>query len=38
VITAAQAIACALVLGAIAMTQSRSTRTVTTVISKEPER
>ncbi|WP_433988885.1 hypothetical protein SuNHUV7_27450 (plasmid) [Pseudoseohaeicola sp. NH-UV-7] len=36
VITAAQAIACALVLGAIAMTQSRSTRTVTTVISKEP--
>ncbi|MGJ8602654.1 MAG: DMT family transporter [Marivita sp.] len=38
VITAAQAIACALVLEAIAMTQSRSTRTVTTVISKEPER
>ena len=38
VITAAQAIACALVLGAIAMTQSRSTRTVTTVISKEPKR
>ena len=38
VITAAQAIACALVLGAIAMTQSRSTRTVTTLISKEPER
>jgi drug/metabolite transporter (DMT)-like permease len=38
VITSAQAIACALVLGAIAMTQSRSTRTVSTVISKEPER
>lgn len=38
VITGAQAIACALVLGAIALTQSRSTRTVTTVISKEPER
>ncbi|AXI40807.1 DMT family transporter [Sulfitobacter sp. SK011] len=37
VITAAQAIACALVLGAIAITQSRSTRTVTTVITKEPE-
>ena len=38
VITGAQAFACALVLGAIALTQSRSTRTVTTVISKEPER
>jgi drug/metabolite transporter (DMT)-like permease len=38
VITAAQSIACVLVLGAIAMTQSRSTRTVSTVISKEPER
>ena len=38
VITVAQALACALVLGAIALTQSRSTRTVTTVISKEPER
>jgi len=38
VITGAQALACALVLGAIALTQSRSTRTVTTVISKEPER
>ncbi|CUH46708.1 DMT family transporter [Ruegeria atlantica] len=37
VITGAQALACALVLGAIALTQSRSTRTVTTVISKEPE-
>lgn len=36
-ITGAQAVACALVLGAIALTQSRSTRTVTTVISKEPE-
>jgi len=38
VITGAQAIACALVLGAIAMTNSRSTRTVTTVMSKKPER
>jgi drug/metabolite transporter (DMT)-like permease len=38
VITGAQAVACALVLGAIAMTQSRSTRTVSTVISKESER
>ncbi|MDU9003766.1 DMT family transporter [Sedimentitalea todarodis] len=38
VITGAQAVACVLVLGAIALTQSRSTRTVTTVISKEPER
>lgn len=37
-ISGAQAVACALVLGAIALTQSRSTRTVTTVISKEPER
>lgn len=35
VITGAQALACALVLGAIALTQSRSTRTVTTVISKQ---
>ncbi len=38
VITGAQAIACALVLGAIALTQSRVTRAVSTVISKEPER
>ena len=38
VITGGQALACALVLGAIALTQSRSTRTVTTVISKTPER
>lgn len=38
VITAAHAIACVLVLGAIVLTQSRSTRTVTTVISKEPKR
>lgn len=37
-ITLAQAGACVLVLGAMALTQSRSTRTVTTVISKEPER
>lgn len=37
-ITGAQALACALVLGAIALTQSRSTRTVTTVISKKPDR
>jgi drug/metabolite transporter (DMT)-like permease len=37
VITGGQALACALVLGAIALTQSRSTRTVTTVISKTPE-
>ena len=37
-ITGAQAAACALVLGAIALTQSRSTRTVTTVISREPDR
>jgi drug/metabolite transporter (DMT)-like permease len=37
VITGAQAVACVLVLGAIALTQSRSTRTVATVISKEPE-
>lgn len=38
VITGVQALACALVLGAIALTQSRSIQTVTTVISKEPER
>lgn len=38
VITGAQAVACVLVLGAIALTQSRSTRTVTTVISREPDR
>ncbi len=38
VITGAQALACALVLGAIALTQSRATRTVTTVISTEQER
>ncbi len=38
VITVAQAVACALVLGAIAVTQSRSTRTVTTVISKNSEK
>lgn len=38
VITGAQAVACALVLGAIALTQSRATRAVSTVISKEPER
>jgi len=37
VITGGQALACALVLGAIVLTQSRSTRTVTTVISKTPE-
>ncbi|AXT27086.1 DMT family transporter [Ruegeria sp. AD91A] len=36
VITGVQALACALVLGAIALTQSRSIQTVTTVISKEP--
>ena len=36
-ITIAQAIACAIVLGAIALTQSRSTRTVTTVISRKTE-
>lgn len=35
-ITSAQAMACALVLGALILAQSRSTRTVTTVISKEP--
>lgn len=34
-ITTAQAIACALVIGAIAITRSRVTRTVTTVIAKE---
>lgn len=38
VITGAQALACALVMGAIALTQSRSTRTVTTVISKQPDK
>ncbi|MBM1309663.1 DMT family transporter [Sulfitobacter mediterraneus] len=38
VITGAQAVACALVLGAIALTQSRTTRAVSTVISKESER
>jgi drug/metabolite transporter (DMT)-like permease len=38
VITGAQAVACALVLGAIALTQSRSTRTVTTTISEQPPR
>ncbi|MDF1726966.1 MAG: EamA family transporter [Sulfitobacter sp.] len=38
VITGAQAFACALVLSAIALTQSRATRTVTTVISKGPEK
>ena len=37
-ITSAQALACALVLGAIALTQSRSTRTVTTDISKGVEK
>lgn len=38
VITGAQAAACVIVLGAIALTQSRSTRTVTTVISGESDR
>lgn len=37
-ITAAQAIGCILILSAIAITQSRSTRTVTTVIAREAER
>lgn len=37
-ITAPQAIACALVLGAIGITRSRTTRTLTTVIAKEPKR
>ena len=37
-ITTAQAVACGLVLGAIFLTKSRSTRTVTTVISREPEK
>jgi drug/metabolite transporter (DMT)-like permease len=36
-ITASQAVACTLVLGAIALIQSRSTRAVATVISKGPE-
>ena len=36
VITGAQAVACTLVLGAIVLTQSRSTRTVTTTISEQP--
>ncbi|WP_050605596.1 DMT family transporter [Ruegeria sp. 6PALISEP08] len=38
VITTSQAVACALVLGAIATTRSRTTRTVTTVISEEPKK
>ena len=38
VISVPQAVACALVLGAIAVTRSRATRTVTTVIAKEPEK
>lgn len=37
-ITAPQAIACALVLGAIAITRSRTTRTLTTVIANEPSK
>lgn len=37
-ITAPQAAACALVLGAIAITRSRKTHTVTTVIAKAPKR
>ncbi|MBY6083063.1 DMT family transporter [Ruegeria arenilitoris] len=37
-ITAPQAIACALVLGAIAITRSRTTRTLTTVIANEPRK
>lgn len=37
-ITTPQAVACALVLGAIAITRSRTTRTLSTVISKEPNR
>ena len=38
VVTWAQAVACALILCAIALTQSHSTQTVTTVISKKPDR
>ena len=37
-ISLAQGIACALVLGAILLTQSRTTRTVTTVMAREPRR
>ncbi len=37
-ITTPQTVACALVLGAIAITRSRATRTVTTVIAKEQTR
>ncbi len=37
-ITASQAIGCVLILTAIAVTQSRSTRTVTTVIAREAKR
>lgn len=37
-ITAPQAIACALVLGAIAVTRSRKTRTVSTVLARPPKR
>jgi drug/metabolite transporter (DMT)-like permease len=37
-ITATQAIACALVLGAIAITRSRKTRTVSTVLTNIPKR
>lgn len=36
-ISAAQALACVLVIGAIALIQSRATRTVTTVISRSPD-
>ena len=36
-ISPAQAIACTLVLGAILLTQTRATRTVTTVMTKEPK-
>lgn len=38
VISPAQGIACALVLGAILLTQSRATRTVTTVMTRDPKR
>ncbi|GLO72740.1 hypothetical protein MACH17_42570 [Phaeobacter inhibens] len=38
VITMHQAVACALVLGAIAITRSRKTRTVTTVIARKPKK
>ncbi|TMV06409.1 DMT family transporter [Ruegeria sediminis] len=38
IISPAQAVACALVLGAIALTQSRATRTVTTVIARKPRK